>query len=66
MAKIIKVSDPGGIISGDTDTKPFMLRERTRVEMAEYDAGFRAGLEGKEPEDHESLSWQRGWAEARE
>jgi hypothetical protein len=46
--------------------EPFLLRERTEVEMADYDAGFMAGEADKELDDTESLAWQRGWAEARE
>jgi hypothetical protein len=65
MTKIVKVSDPIVIVE-DVDKEPFMLRERTPIELAEYDAGFKAGREGKEPEEHKSLAWQRGWAEAQE
>jgi hypothetical protein len=48
------------------DDEPFMLRERTPDEIADYDAGFKAGSEGREPDDDKSLPWQRGWAEAQE
>ncbi|HEY6768636.1 MAG TPA: hypothetical protein VI386_28075 [Candidatus Sulfotelmatobacter sp.] len=46
--------------------EPFLLRERTEVEMADYDAGFMAGEAGKELDDTESLAWQCGWGEAQE
>lgn len=65
MTKIVKETDPV-VIEEDVDKEPFMLRERTPIELADYDAGFKTGQEGKEPEDHQSLAWQRGWAEARE
>jgi hypothetical protein len=44
----------------------FLFRERTEVEMADYDAGFMAGEAGKGVDDTESLAWRRGWAEAQE
>jgi predicted transcriptional regulator len=46
--------------------EPFLVRERTEVETADYDAGFMAGEAGEELDDTESLAWQRGWAEAKE
>ena len=30
------------------DYEPFMMRERTAEEMADYEAGYKAGSEGKE------------------
>ena len=48
------------------DEDPFMLRERSEQELADYDEGFAAGSQGKEPDDTKSLAWQRGWAEAQE
>jgi|HubBroStandDraft_6_1064221.scaffolds.fasta_scaffold915496_1 hypothetical protein len=32
--------------------------------MEDYDAGFMAGEASKEPDNTETLAWQRGWAEA--
>jgi predicted transcriptional regulator len=46
--------------------EPFLLRERTEVEMADYDAGFMAAEAGKEVDETESIAWKRGWAEAQE
>ena len=46
--------------------EPFLLGPRTDNELADYDAGFQAGEDGKEPDDTETLAWQRGWAEAQE
>jgi hypothetical protein len=39
------------------DDEPFMLRERTPDEIADFDAGFKAGSEGKGPDDDRSLAW---------
>jgi hypothetical protein len=66
MAEIVKVSDSLVTVTEDFDTEPFMLRERTAAEMADYDAGFKAGSEGKEPGEDKSAAWQRGLAEARD
>ena len=52
-------------VTDDVD-EPFLLRPRTDNELADYDAGFKAGGDGKEPDDTETLAWQRGWAEAQE
>jgi hypothetical protein len=65
MTKTVQVSDPIVTVE-DVDTEPFILRERTPAEKADYDAGFKAGLEGKEPKDDRSAAWLRGWAEAQE
>jgi hypothetical protein len=48
------------------DYEPFLMRERTPEELADYDAGFMAGEAAKEIDDTESLAWRRGWAEAQE
>jgi hypothetical protein len=34
-------------------------------EVADYDPGFKAGSQGKEPDDTKSLAWQRGWLNLR-
>jgi hypothetical protein len=46
--------------------EPFMMAKHSPEEIADYDAGFAAGSDGKEPDDTKSLAWQRGWAEAQE
>jgi hypothetical protein len=48
------------------DYEPFLMRERTPEELADYDAGFIAGEDGKENDDTKSFAWQRGWGEAQE
>jgi hypothetical protein len=48
------------------DYEPFLMRERTAEEMADYDAGYEAGSEGNQPDDTKSFAWQRGWGEAQE
>ncbi|MBB5329413.1 hypothetical protein [Tunturiibacter gelidoferens] len=48
------------------DTEPFMLRQRTNEEIADYDKGFECGQEGGQNDDTKSQAWQRGWAEAQE
>ena len=40
--------------------------ERAEEEVLDYDRGFVAGSEGKEPDDAKSIPWQMGWAEAQE
>jgi hypothetical protein len=42
------------------------MRQRTPAELADYDAGYKAGSEGKEWVDTKSFAWQRGWGEAQE
>ena len=44
------------------DYEPFLMRERTSEELADYDAGFKAASEGKEWDDTMSFAWRRGWA----
>jgi hypothetical protein len=48
------------------DTEPFMLRQHTDEEVADYDDGFKAGFKGRPNDDGKSQAWQRGWAEAQE
>ncbi|WP_433963684.1 hypothetical protein [Tunturiibacter gelidiferens] len=48
------------------DTEPFMLRQHTDEEVADYDKGFECGQSGGQNDDTKSQAWQRGWAEARE
>ena len=57
--------DPPLVLQGDVD-EPFLLGPRTDNELADYDAGFKAGGDGRELDDTETLAWQRGWAEAQE
>jgi hypothetical protein len=46
------------------DYEPFLMRQRTAEELADYDAGFIAGEDGKGNDDTKSFAWQRGWREA--
>jgi hypothetical protein len=46
------------------DYEPFLMRERTPEELADYDAGFIADEDGKENDNTRSFAWQRGWGEA--
>jgi hypothetical protein len=48
------------------DYEPFLMRQRTPEELADYDAGFIAGEDGKENDDTKSFAWRRGWGEAQE
>jgi hypothetical protein len=48
------------------ETEPFMLRQHTNEEVADYDDGFKAGFKGRPNDDTKSQAWQRGWAEAQE
>jgi hypothetical protein len=48
------------------DDEPFMIRQRTPEELADYDAGFKAFKDGKEWDDEQSFAWQCGWGEAQE
>jgi hypothetical protein len=48
------------------DTEPFMLRQHTDEDVAEYDKGFVFGQMGGQNDDTKSEAWQRGWAEAQE
>jgi hypothetical protein len=54
------------INSEDIDRESFVMRDRTEEEVVDYDRGFVAGSEGKEPDDAKSIPWQRCWAEAQE
>ena len=47
------------------DTEPFMLRQHTDEEVADYDKGFECGQKGGQNDDTKSEAWQSGWAEAR-
>jgi hypothetical protein len=66
--KIVKVTDPqvSGVDPVPDDTEPFMLRQRTDKEIADYDKGFECGQSGGQNDDTKSAAWQRGWAEAQE
>jgi hypothetical protein len=48
------------------DFEPFLMRQRAPEELADYDAGFIAGEDGKGNDDTKSFAWQRGWREAQE
>jgi hypothetical protein len=48
------------------DTEPFMLRQHTDEEVADYDKGFECGQKGGQNDDTKSEAWQSGWAEAQE
>lgn len=48
------------------DNEPFLLNQRSEEEMANYGAGFNAGLAGENIDENESEAWLRGWAEAQE
>jgi hypothetical protein len=50
----------------NSDTEPFMLRQRTDEEIADYDKGFACGQSGGQNDDTKSQAWQCGWAEAQE
>jgi hypothetical protein len=66
--QVVNVSDPEvtGVDPLPDDTEPFMLRERSRDELADYDDGFKCGQSGGQNDDTKSQAWQRGWAEAQE
>ncbi|MGF7183366.1 hypothetical protein [Tunturiibacter psychrotolerans] len=55
-----------GGLSGEASvrTEPFMLRQRTDEEIADYDKGFACGQSGGQNDDTKNQAWQRGWAEA--
>jgi hypothetical protein len=46
------------------DSEPFLLNQRSEEEMANYGAGFNAGLAGENVDENKSEAWLRGWAEA--
>jgi hypothetical protein len=48
------------------DYEPFLIRQRTPQELADYDAGFKAAEEGEEWDETKSFAWKRGWGEAQE
>ena len=48
------------------DPEPFMSRQNTDEEVADYDDGFKAGFRGRSNDQAKSSAWQRGWAEAQE
>jgi hypothetical protein len=48
------------------DNEPFLLNQTSKAELADYGAGFNAGLAGEESDDEKSEAWQHGWAEAQE
>jgi hypothetical protein len=52
-------------VAGKT-ARPSTLRTRSTQEIAEYDAGFDKGLEGRGHDRTKSFAWQRGWADGQE
>jgi hypothetical protein len=64
MTKNVTVTDPKVII--ESVSEPFMLRQRSEGEIADYDEGFECGQSGGQNDDTKSAAWQRGWAEAQE
>jgi hypothetical protein len=66
MSKIVKVTDPQLRVEPQAYSEPFMMREHTAKEVADYDAGFKAGECGDDPDETKSRAWQTGWAEANE
>ncbi|WP_433965166.1 hypothetical protein [Tunturiibacter gelidiferens] len=50
----------------NSDTEPFLLRERTDEEIADYDKGFECGQSGGQNDETKSEALQRGWTEAQE
>jgi hypothetical protein len=48
------------------DNEPFLLDQRTEEQMADYGAGFNAGLAGEKAVENKSEAWLRGWTEAHE
>jgi hypothetical protein len=65
VKEVLESTDPGNALIDRVD-EPFLLRERTREELAAYDAGFRAGEDGKRPDETKGLAWYRGWAEGQD
>jgi hypothetical protein len=53
-------------VAGKTLANPSTLPTRSTQEIAEYDAGFDTGLEGKGHDRTKSFAWQRGWADGQE
>jgi hypothetical protein len=50
----------------DIDTEPFLFPDRNKVEIADYDAGFKAGSDSRVRDEDKSFARQRGWAETQE
>ncbi len=50
----------------NSDTEPFMLRQRTDEEIADHDKGFECGQKGGQNDHTKSQTLQRGLAEAQE
>jgi hypothetical protein len=48
------------------DNEPFMPRQHTYEEVANYDDGFKVGFKGHANDDTKREAWQRGWAGAQE
>jgi hypothetical protein len=48
------------------DNLPFETEQHTEDEIAQHNAGLKAGLAGEPNDDTKTLNWQRGWADAQE
>jgi hypothetical protein len=60
--KHVTVTDPKVII--EIDSEPFMLRQRTDEEVADYDKAFECGKSDGQNDEAKSEAWQRGSAVA--
>jgi hypothetical protein len=54
------------VITVIKDDEPYLLKDRSEEEIADYDKGFECGQSGGQNDDTKSVAWQRGWAEAQE
>jgi hypothetical protein len=65
-AKVLVMPKPKAAPNVQTDDEPFMIRERTSAELADYDEGYACGESGGQNDTTKSLAWQYGWAESQE
>jgi hypothetical protein len=65
---VLKVTDPEvtRVYPAPDEAQPFMLRQHTDEEVADYDKGFECGQKGGPNDDTRSGTWQSGWADAQE
>jgi hypothetical protein len=65
---VVNVPDPEvtGADPLPDDAEPFVLRQHTDEEVADYDSGFKCGQQGGQNDDTKSEAWQRGWVESQE
>jgi hypothetical protein len=54
------------VITVIKDDEPFLLKQRSEEDIADYDKGFECGQSGGQNDDTKSEAWQRGWAESQE